>query len=306
MQIGMVGLGRMGANMTTRLIRGGHEVVAFDVNHEAVKKASEGGATGADSLADLVKKLNGPRRAVWLMVPSGEITESTITDLTELLKPGDVVVDGGNSRYTDSVRRATNLFKKGISFVDSGTSGGVWGLEEGFCLMIGADAEEFERLEPIFATLAPENGYARVGGPGAGHFTKMVHNGIEYALMQSYAEGFEILNASEYDLDLAQIAELWRHGSVVRSWLLDLTARALAEDPKLDKVDDWVDDSGEGRWTLENAVPAPAIAESLFARFRSRQEESLAGKLLASLRNQFGGHAVHEAHPAEDEPHGEG
>ncbi|MEA2434819.1 MAG: 6-phosphogluconate dehydrogenase [Actinomycetota bacterium] len=292
----MVGLGRMGANMTTRLLRGEHAVVAFDLNPEAVAKVADEGATGASSLRDLVDKMATPR-AIWLMLPAGEITQSTIDELEGLLKPGDTIVDGGNSRYTDSVTRATQLFKRGISFIDAGVSGGIWGLEEGFCLMVGADPEEFARLEPIFKTLAPEDGYARVGPPGAGHFTKMVHNGIEYGLMQAYGEGFELLRSSDFDLDLGQIAEVWRRGSVVRSWLLDLAARALAADPELSELSDEVDDSGEGRWTIEtaidNAVPVPTIALSLFARFASRQDESFSNKLIAALRKEFGGHAVH-------------
>jgi 6-phosphogluconate dehydrogenase len=296
MELGMVGLGRMGANMTTRLLRGEHTVVAFDLNPEAVTRVADEGATGASSLRDLVDKMATPR-AVWLMLPAGEITQSTIDELEGLLKPGDTIVDGGNSRYTDSVARATQLFKRGISFIDAGVSGGIWGLEEGFCLMVGADPEEFARLEPIFKTLAPEDGYARVGPPGAGHFTKMVHNGIEYGLMQAYGEGFELLRSSDFDLDLGQIAEVWRRGSVVRSWLLDLAARALAADPELSELSDEVDDSGEGRWTIEtaidNAVPVPTIALSLFARFASRQDESFSNKLIAALRKEFGGHAVH-------------
>ncbi len=295
MQIGMVGLGRMGGNMTTRLVLGGHDVVAFDRNAEAVDRAVSNGATGAGSLEDLVSKL-APPRAVWLMVPAGEITESTIATLSEILGPGDIVVDGGNSRYTDSIERAARLSAAGIEFVDAGVSGGVWGLDEGFCLMIGASQSSFDRLQPVFATLAPEDGSAHVGPAGAGHFVKMVHNGIEYALMQGYAEGFELLEASEFDLDLSQIADVWRHGSVVRSWLLDLTAKALADDPGLKDVSAYVEDSGEGRWTIEtaldNAVPTPAIAAALFARFSSRQDDSFAARLLAALRHEFGGHAT--------------
>lgn len=297
MRIGMVGLGRMGANMTTRLIRGGHEVVAFDVNEDAVKKSAADGAVPAGSLEELVEKLGAPR-AVWVMVPAGEVTKKTIEQLGELLDEGDLVIDGGNSRYTDSMQRAEQLAAKGIPFLDSGTSGGIWGLEGGFCLMVGGDKDAFGRIEPIFATLAPENGYAHVGPSGAGHFTKMVHNGIEYALMQSYGEGFELLHASEFDLDTAQIAELWRHGSVVRSWLLDLTAKALAGDHDLDQVASYIDDSGEGRWTLgyaiEHAVPVPTIATALFARFASRQDASFAGKVIAALRKEFGGHTTHK------------
>lgn len=296
MQIAMVGLGRMGGNMTRRLLRGGHEVVAYAHSVESIRELEREGAVGADSLEDVVARLSPPR-AVWLMIPAGDPTEETVRRLADLLEAGDVVVDGGNSRYTDSQRRAEMLAGNRIGFVDAGTSGGVWGLESGYCLMIGADPEVFERLEPVFATLAPENGYAHVGQVGAGHFTKMVHNGVEYALMQAYGEGFEILNASQFELDLAQIAEVWRHGSVVRSWLLDLAAHALLQDPKLESFSDWVDDSGEGRWTIqeaiENAVPAPTITLSLFARFASRQEHSFSNKLLAALRNEFGGHAIH-------------
>ena len=315
MQIGMVGLGKMGANMSRRLMTGGHEVVGYDVNPPAVEALAAEGVRGAASLEELVGALGAPR-AVWVMVPAGEITEATIRDLAELLDEGDTIIDGGNSRYTDSVRRAAELSEKGISFVDAGTSGGIWGLEEGFCLMVGCAEETFTQLEPIFATLAPKDGYARVGAPGAGHFTKMVHNGVEYALMQAYGEGFELLKSSEFDIDLAQVSELWRHGSVVRSWLLDLAAHALSLDPELSDLSDHVDDSGEGRWTLEtaiqNAVPTPTIALALFARFSSRQDESFSGKMLSALRREFGGHAVHPkehlvksnekpAHPSENE-----
>ena len=291
----MVGLGRMGANMTTRLLRGGHEVVAFDVNEEVVAKAKEGGALAAASLADLVSQLDAPRM-VWLMVPSGDITQATVDELEGLLDAGDTLIDGGNSRYTDSIARAEALSSKDIAFLDAGTSGGIWGLEGGYCLMVGGERDAFERAEPVFATLAPENGYAHVGPSGAGHFTKMVHNGIEYALMQSYGEGFELLHDSEFDLDTGQIAELWRHGSVVRSWLLDLTAKAFEGDRDLEEVAPYIEDSGEGRWTLnyaiENAVPVPTIATALFARFASRQDASFAGKVIAALRKEFGGHAT--------------
>ena len=286
----------MGANMTTRLLRGGHEVVVTNRSPEPVQKAVGEGAIGADSLADLVSKLEAPR-AVWAMVPSGEVTDSVMAELMELLDPGDVAIDGGNSRYTDSMARAEAFAAKGISFIDSGTSGGIWGLSEGYCLMIGAEEDAFAKLEPAFKTLAPENGYARVGPPGAGHFVKMVHNGVEYALLQGFGEGFELMHASRFDLDLAQIAELWRQGSVVRSWLLDLLAQALKSDANLEDIAGYVDDSGEGRWTIheaiDNAVPTPTIALSLFARFASRQDDSFSAKVIAALRKEFGGHAVH-------------
>jgi 6-phosphogluconate dehydrogenase len=296
-QLGMVGLGKMGASMTLRLCRGGHDVVAFDINPDAASRITEltDNATKASSLADLVSKLEPPR-AVWVMVPSGEITDSTVEALSEYLAEGDKIVDGGNSRYTDSIDHATSLKKEGIGFVDAGTSGGVWGLEEGFCLMIGAERQNFEALEPIFQTLAPEDGYAHVGGPGAGHFTKMVHNGIEYALMQAYGEGFDILANSDLNLKVDEIAEVWRHGSVVRSWLLDLAASALKKDPGLEGISGFVEDSGEGRWTIEAAIdqrtPAPAIAVALFNRFASRRDDTFTNRMIAALRHEFGGHAV--------------
>jgi 6-phosphogluconate dehydrogenase len=298
MQLGMVGLGRMGANMTTRLLRGGHTVVVFDQNPKAVSTAASDGATGAASLAELVATLAAPR-AVWVMVPSGEPTEATVTALCGLLTAGDAVIDGGNSNYKDSMRRGAMLADKGIAFLDAGTSGGVWGLKEGYALMVGGDAAAVERLRPIFSTLAPapDRGWARVGPSGAGHFTKMVHNGIEYGMMQAYAEGFSILqHKTEMALDLAQVAELWRHGSVVRSWLLDLTALALQENPTMKGIAPYVSDSGEGRWTVAEAidldVPAPVITLSLLQRLRSRDTDSYADKLLSALRNQFGGHAI--------------
>ena len=295
MRIGMVGLGRMGANMTTRLLRGGHEVVVYDVDAEAVRKAADGGAVGVASLNDLVARLDAPR-GVWVMVPSGPVTEQTVEQLGDLLAAGDCVIDGGNSRWTDSMRRAQQLAKGGVSLVDTGTSGGVWGLTEGYCLMVGGDEQVVDRLAAIFDTLAPPDGWAHVGPVGSGHYTKMVHNGVEYALMQGYAEGFELLRASEFDLDLHQIAEVWRHGSVVRSWLLDLAASALEKDPGLDSISGYVEDSGEGRWTVEAAidaaVAAPTIALALFARFSSRQDDAFANRMLAALRNEFGGHAV--------------
>jgi 6-phosphogluconate dehydrogenase len=297
MQLGMVGLGKMGASMTLRLLQGGHDVVVFDVDAEAVRKTAEGGATGASSLEDLVDKLTAPR-AVWVMVPAGPITQETVNKLADMMQEGDTIIDGGNSRFTDSLKRAEALAEKNIEFVDAGTSGGVWGLSEGYCLMVGGNQDTVARLEPIFTTLAPENGFARVGGPGAGHFVKMVHNGIEYSMMQSYGEGFEVLEKNgQFELDLAQIAEVWRHGSVIRSWLLDLAASALSKNPGLEGVSDYIDDSGEGRWTLgvaiDQAVPMPALALALFTRFASREEELFAGKLISALRHEFGGHAVH-------------
>jgi 6-phosphogluconate dehydrogenase len=291
----MIGLGRMGGNMARRLLRGGHEVVGYNQTPEQTEKIEAEGATGTYSLDELVSKLEPPRIA-WAMVPAGPPTEDVVNQLSDLLSPGDIAVDGGNSRYTESMARAAALKEKGISFIDAGTSGGIWGLDAGYCLMVGAEPEAFKTLEPVLETLAPANGYAHVGPPGAGHFTKMVHNGIEYALMQGYAEGFEILESSEFDLDLAQISNLWRQGSVVRSWLLDLAASALDKDPDLSELAPYVEDSGEGRWTVESAinesVPAPTIAAALFARFSSRQDDSFAMKLVAALRKEFGGHAV--------------
>ncbi|MHC5002788.1 MAG: phosphogluconate dehydrogenase (NAD(+)-dependent, decarboxylating) [Planctomycetota bacterium] len=298
MKIGIVGLGKMGGNMTRRWLRGGHEVVAHDRDPDAVRTASDAGAIGVDNLDALVAALPAPR-AVWLMLPAGAVTDSVVEDLGARLEAGDCIVDGGNTFYHDDLRRAARLAERGVHYVDQGTSGGVWGLEEGYCLMVGGDAEVIRRLRPAFETLAPaaDRGWGRVGPVGSGHFVKMIHNGIEYGLMQAYAEGFELMRAkSDFQLDLHQVAELWRHGSVVRSWLLDLTARALAEDPELPGIDDWVADSGEGRWTVMESidlnVPAPVIALSLQARFASRQEQSYGAKLLAAMRQQFGGHAV--------------
>jgi 6-phosphogluconate dehydrogenase len=295
MRLGMIGLGKMGGNMTRRLLRGGHEVVGYARSQSSIDEVVSEGAEGAGSIAQVVEMLEPPR-FVWSMVPAGEPTESVVGELTERLSASDIVIDGGNSRYTDSVRRAETLAGKEIGFADAGTSGGIWGLAEGYCLMVGATDEVFAAVEPILATLSPDDGYAHVGPPGAGHYTKMVHNGVEYALMQAYGEGFEILKRSEFGLDVATIAEVWRHGSVVRSWLLDLAARALAEDPGLEKVAPWVEDSGEGRWTvqaaIDNAVPAPAIALALFTRFASRDDDSFSNKMLAALRHQFGGHQI--------------
>ena len=301
MDIGMIGLGRMGGDMSRRLMRGGHRVVVYDSQPEAVQALAAEGADGASSIEDLAGQLPSPRVA-WVMVPSGEPTESTIDALADALSPEDVIIDGGNSNYKDSVRRAASLAERGLFFMDAGTSGGIWGLEEGYSIMVGGDPEVFRRLEPIFQTLAPGSdiGYGRVGPAGSGHFVKMVHNGIEYGLMQAYAEGFELMRAKEeFGLDLAQIAEIWRHGSVVRSWLLDLTAAALDEDPALETIQAYVEDSGEGRWTVQESVdlnvPTPVISLALQARFRSRQEQPFGARLLAAMRNQFGGHAVRKA-----------
>jgi len=281
----MVGLGRMGAGMTERLRRAGHEVQTYDPNVEST----------AGSLEELTRQLEPPRH-VWLMIPAGEITENAFRELLEILETGDAIVDGGNSNFRDSQRRAAEAAVRKVYFLDVGVSGGIWGLREGFALMAGGDAEPVGRLGPIFQALAPEGGFAHVGPSGAGHFVKMVHNGVEYGLMQAYAEGFDLLHASEFDLDLGAIAELWRHGSVVRSWLLDLLARALEEDPGLEGIRGYVEDSGEGRWTveqaLEHAVPLHVITAALYARFASREDESFAAKVNAALRNQFGGHAV--------------
>jgi len=295
MQLGMIGLGRMGANMTLRLLRGGHDVVSYDRNPEGVAAAAKEGATPALSLAELVSKLAVPRH-VWMMVPAGGPVAATIESLVPLLDRGDAIIDGGNSNYRDSIKRAEDLRQKRLHFVDCGTSGGIWGLENGYCLMIGAERDVFERMEPIFATLAPAEGYAHVGPVGAGHFVKMAHNGIEYGLLQAYAEGFELLAAAKYNLDLRRIAALWNQGSVVRSWLLELAELALKKDPTLSSIRGYVEDSGEGRWTvfeaIEHDVPATALAHSLFARFRSRQDDPFGAKLIAALRQEFGGHAV--------------
>jgi 6-phosphogluconate dehydrogenase len=298
MELGMIGLGRMGSNITRRLLRSGHIVVAYDPAKEAVEVLIEEGAGGASSIAELVSKLTAPR-AVWVMVPSGEATDNVINGLAAELASGDTIIDGGNSNYKDSMRRAAALAGQGIRFLDVGTSGGVWGLEEGYCLMVGGDSYAYQRLEPLFQTLAPspQEGYGHVGPSGAGHFVKMVHNGIEYGLMEAYAEGFELIQAKQdFTPDLAQIARIWQHGSVVRSWLLDLTAAALREDPDLQTIQGYVEDSGEGRWTVEESlkleVPTPVITGSVQMRFRSRQDNPFGSRLLAALRNQFGGHAV--------------
>jgi 6-phosphogluconate dehydrogenase len=295
MELGFIGLGKMGMNMVTRLRRDQHRVVVFDRSNELIKQAESQGCVGSSSLPDLIGKLSVPR-VVWVMVPSGAPTEETIQAVAALLQPGDIIVDGGNTRFHDDVRRAAELKKKGIHYVDAGTSGGIWGLKVGYCLMVGGEDAAVKRLEPAFKTLAPENGWAHVGAVGAGHYVKMVHNGIEYSMMQGYAEGFELMSKSEYKLDLARVADLWMHGSVVLSWLLELAADALKDDQKLEKLKGYVQDSGEGRWMIADAiekdVPVPTLTTALFTRFRSRQEESFAEKMLAALRNAFGGHAV--------------
>ena len=320
MELGLVGLGRMGANMVRRLEKGGHKCTVFDLNPDNVKKLVGEGAGGASSLEDLVKKLPKPR-AVWVMVPSGKPTEDTVQTLAAAMEPGDTIIDGGNSFYKDDIRRAAELKKKGVHYIDAGTSGGVWGVERGYCLMVGADEEAFKKLEPIFKTLAPgigtiertpgydklggtaEQGYLRTGPPGSGHFVKMVHNGIEYGIMQAYAEGFDVLvhkNDKElaenerFELSAPAIAEVWRRGSVIGSWLLDLTSMALAENPSLSNYTGFVEDSGEGRWTInaavEEAVPVEVLASALFTRFRSRREHTFAEKVLSAMRYKFGGH----------------
>jgi 6-phosphogluconate dehydrogenase len=320
MQLGLVGLGRMGANMVRRLQKAGHTCTVFDLNPENVKKLVSEGTGGANSLEDLVKKLSKPR-AVWIMVPAGKATESTVQGVAAAMEEGDVIIDGGNSFYKDDIRRAAELKKRGIHYIDAGTSGGVWGVERGYCLMIGAEEAAFKQVEPIFKTLAPgagsiartpgreklggtaEQGYMRTGPPGSGHFVKMVHNGIEYGVMQAYAEGFDIMmhkNSNDlpenerFDLNVADIAELWRRGSVIGSWLLDLTAMALAENPSLSNFTGFVEDSGEGRWTInsaiEEAVAVEVLASALFTRFRSRKEHTFAEKVLSAMRSKFGGH----------------
>jgi 6-phosphogluconate dehydrogenase len=295
MQIGFVGLGRMGLNMVTRLVRGGHTVVAYDRSADAVARAEAAGARGVSTLEALIEGLATPR-AVWVMVPSGDATESTVSALGRILAAGDAIIDGGNTNFHDDVRRAQALGAKRVDYVDAGTSGGIWGLQEGYCLMVGGTPEVCARLEPIFLTLAPQDGYLRVGDHGAGHYVKMIHNGIEYGLMQAYAEGFELMHASDYGIDLGAVAKLWNQGSVVRSWLLELTARALAEDADLSGLTGYVEDSGEGRWTLhegiDRAVPLPVLTAALFTRFRSRADNPFSERMLAALRNQFGGHAV--------------
>ena len=298
MKLGMIGLGRMGSNMAQRIARGGHQVVGFDPNSQARKALETHGAGSADSLAALVAVLPAPR-AVWLMVPAGEITDATLSELLSLLDAGDTVIDGGNSNYKDTVRRAETFAHKQIDYIDCGTSGGIWGLTEGYSLMIGGDKAAVERVRPLFEALAPakDQGWGHVGPVGSGHFTKMIHNGIEYGMMQAYAEGFSILkHKDEFALDLHQVAEIWRTGSVVRSWLLDLTADALGKNPNMKGIAPYVVDSGEGRWTVDEAialnVPAPVITQSLIERLRSRDDDSFTDKLLSAMRNEFGGHAI--------------
>ncbi len=296
MKIGFIGLGKMGGNMVERLVNFGHEVIAFDRDERAVKAAAQKGAEGAHSLASAAQMLKHPR-IVWIMVPAGPVTANVVDELSGCLEPEDIIIDGGNSHYVDSIRRAEALQKKGIRFLDCGTSGGIWGLTQGYCLMIGGDETAFKTIEPVFEALAPENGYAYMGGSGSGHFIKMVHNGIEYAMLQAYGEGFEIMKSKkEFGLDLGKIARLWSRGSVVRSWMLELCEKAFDKDPGLDSIRGYVEDSGEGRWTVFEAinenVPAPVITLSLLQRFASRQEESFSAKLIAALRNEFGGHAT--------------
>ncbi len=296
MQIGIVGLGRMGGNMTQRLIEHGHSVVTYDRNPDAIAATVEHGAVGVATLEEMVQRLESPR-AIWIMVPAGAPVDSVILTLTQYMTPGDTIIDGGNSNFHDTVTRAARLLEQQqLHLLDAGTSGGVWGLQVGYCLMVGGDLEPVQRLEPIFTALAPEAGYAHVGPPGAGHYVKMIHNGIEYGMLQAYAEGFEIMHAADFKLDMHQIAALWNHGSVVRSWLLELAERAFAQGNDLEGIRGWVADSGEGRWAAQEAIdkdiPAPIITVSLLERLRSRQEESFSAKVIAALRNQFGGHEV--------------
>jgi 6-phosphogluconate dehydrogenase len=298
MEIGIIGLGKMGGNMAERLEQRGHRVIGCDPSAEARARIERVGAEGVETFAEMVALFTESPRIIWCMVPAGQITENVLNEVAALLSPGDILIDGGNSKFSDSVRRQATFQEQGLRFLDVGTSGGIWGLQEGYCLMVGGDAETYQAVEPLLLSLAQEGGLLHVGPAGSGHYVKMVHNGIEYALMQSYAEGFEIMKASPYpDLDLKAICDLWMHGSVVRSWLLELAGNAFEKNPNLEGISDYVEDSGEGRWTvqtsIENGVPSPVIALSLYLRFRSRQEESFSGKVLAALRNEFGGHAVH-------------
>jgi 6-phosphogluconate dehydrogenase len=295
MELGFIGLGRMGMNMVIRLVRGGHRVIVYNRSPAKVREAEGHGAVGTTSIADLVARLTPPR-AVWVMVPAGAATQEMIDTVVRHLDRNDIVIDGGNSNFHDDARRAQALQPLGLHYVDVGTSGGIWGLQVGYCLMVGGEEAVFRHLEPLFRTLAPENGYGHMGAHGAGHYVKMVHNGIEYGMMQAIAEGFALMHKSPYGLDLPRIADLWMQGSVVRSWLVELAGRALGEDPGLQKIRGWVEDSGEGRWTVQDAidqsVPAWTITAALFTRFRSREEDSFADRMLAALRNQFGGHTV--------------
>lgn len=295
MEMGMVGLGRMGANMAQRLLEGGHHVIGFDRSVSAGQQIIQSGGVKASRLDELIKKLKTPR-VIWMMVPAGNPVDQTVEEMLPFLASGDILIDGGNSFYQDAIRRSQFLENKGIHWLDVGTSGGIWGLKEGYCLMVGGKLELFRKCEPLFKTLAPEGGYLYSGTSGAGHFTKMVHNGIEYGMLQAYAEGFELLKKSSFDLDLKSIAKLWQNGSVVRSWLLELTANALEKDPDLSNVRGFVEDSGEGRWMVkegvDKGVPLPVITHALIARFQSRQEESFSAKVIAALRNEFGGHVV--------------
>jgi len=295
MKIGFVGLGKMGANMVQRLLLHNHQIVVWDPNPEAVKTVTDKGAIAATSLTDIVTKLDG-QKIIWLMVPAGKIVDESIKSLQNVLSKNDIIIDGGNSNWKDTVQRHNTLLEQGINYVDCGTSGGLWGLQNGYCLMYGGEKQACDTLEPIFSALTNEGGHLYCGKSGGGHFTKMIHNGIEYGMMQAFAEGFEILEKSEYDLDLKKVSDLWMNGSVVRSWLLELIGNALTEDPKLDGLKPYVSDSGEARWTVQAAmeldVPAHVITSSLFTRFASRQDDSFAMKLVAAMRNQFGGHAV--------------
>jgi 6-phosphogluconate dehydrogenase len=297
MRIGMVGLGKMGGNMTEKLLNKDHEVVVFDVDHNKVEEYKEMGAIASTSLENLAEKLDKDKKIVWVMVPAGEIVNNTVLKISDYLDQGDIIIDGGNSNYKDTIKLAQKLEEKKIDLLDVGTSGGVWGLKEGYCLMIGGPKKAYDVVEEIFKDLAPKDGYNYIGKSGSGHFVKMVHHGIEYAMMESYAEGFELLKSKdEFDIDLGEIADLWNHGGVIRSWLLELTADSLKENPNLEGIKDYVEDSGEGRWTvlesIEQEVPASVIALTLFKRYRSRQDESFSAKILSAMRNSFGGHEI--------------
>lgn len=295
MELAIIGLGKMGAFMAERLLNEGHKIIAYNRSPDKIKAIEQKGAEGAYSLEEVVKKLRSPR-IIWLMVPSGDTVQNTIDSLIPLVSKGDIIIDGGNSYYKDSVKRYNQLKAKEINYLDAGTSGGIWGLKNGYCVMVGGDKNIFDQCEPVFKSLAPVNGYKHIGESGSGHYVKMIHNGIEYGMMQAFAEGFELMHASEYNIDLQGVASLWGKGSVVRSWLLELLDDALKEDKDLKSIKDFVEDSGEGRWTvldgIEKSIPLPVITDALFTRFRSRQEESYGAKILAALRNEFGGHAI--------------